>query len=141
MDTILTATMPPVLSAGALALNTLSRELTGPAGVVKLDRGPFQVLLALMRRPGLILSLTQLIEAAWEPDLEPVDPEKAMRMRIARARDAMEQVGISRDRLALRFMAGYVIEREPGVVRVFTPEIAAQVDRFLAARQAPEMAA
>lgn len=133
MHTILTATIPPVLSIGSLSLNVLSRELTGLAGTVRLHRGPYLVLRDLMRRPGVIVSIEQMITAAWsEPDLEPANPDKAIRMAVRRARDALEQVGVPSKRLALAFMAGYVMQRDPFVVRFLTREQAALVDQLLA---------
>ena len=139
VHTILTATAPPVLSIGSLSLNVLSRELTGPAGTVRLHRGPYLVLRDLMRRPGIIVSLGQMVETAWpEPDQEPNDPEKAVRMAVRRARDALENVGVPGNRLKLAFQAGYVMQRDPMVVRLLTAEQAAMVDRLLASQQPPE---
>jgi DNA-binding response OmpR family regulator len=100
---------------------------------VDLDLAPYVVLRELMRRPGAVVSQAQLIEASWpDPDLEPARPEDAIRVRICRAREALEQVGAPREQLALRFPRGYSIEGERRVVRSFTPAQAAIVDRLLA---------
>ena len=124
------------MSIGSLSLNVLSRELTGPTGTVRLHRGPYLVLRDLMRRPGVIVSVKQMIAAAWpEPDLEPGNPDKAIRMAVRRARDALEEVGVPGKRLSLAFMAGYVMQRDPLVARFMTREQAVLVDQMLAAQQ------
>lgn len=132
--TLLTDGIGTILSAGAVALNTLTRELTGPAGSVKLDAAPFIVLRTLMRRPGAIVPVDDLISASWrEPELEPAHPEDAIRARVCRAREALERVGAPRDQLALRFPRGYEFKGERRIVRLLTAAQAARVDQLLAA--------
>ena len=125
--------VPAFLSAGSLVLATGSRTLTGPAGSAELDLGPYSVLRELMRRPGDVVSAAHLIDTAWpDPDLECEVPEKALLMRVSRAKDALERVGVPRSWLRCRRGDGYVLAGEPRVVRSYSPAQAALLDRIVA---------
>lgn len=129
----MTATIPPMLSAGNVLLDVLAHVLTGPAGSERLDGGPFIVLRELLKRPGAVVSTKQLIAAAWDdPDLEPQNPEAAIRARVCRARDALERVGASRDQLRLNFPRGYSLEGEKRIPWVLTPSQSATLRRLIA---------
>lgn len=53
---------------GALAIDVEGREVTVDTTPVQLTRTEFDLLAALTRDPGLVLSRTQLISAIWGPD-------------------------------------------------------------------------
>ena len=126
--------VPAFLSAGPLVLATGSRTLTGPAGTVELDLGPYSVLRELMRRPGDVVPVAWLVDALYpDPDLECEVPERAVVTRVYRAREAMERVGVPGDMLRCRRGDGYVLDAgSPRVVRSYTPEQVALLDRIVA---------
>jgi len=124
---------PPFLSAGVLTLDTGAHALIGPRGTCDLHLGAYAVLRALMQRPAIVVEIGQLVAECWpDADLEPGHAEVSVRMRVLRARAAIEDVGASGKLLRSVSGVGYRIEGAPRVVRAFTPEQAAAFDQLLA---------
>ena len=126
--------LPPMLSAGLLALDTRGFVLFGPHGAsAGLDLGPYLVLRELMRRPGVVVSTSALIEAMWpDVDQEPRDTEHAVRQRVVRARQAVRSVGVPGTALRLIRGAGYSVAAAPAVVLVVTPLQATAIRELVA---------
>jgi len=124
---------PAFLSAGALTLDTGAHALIGPHGSCDLHLGAYAVLRALMQRPGMVVEIGQLVAECWpDVDLEPGHAEGSVRVRVLRARAAIESVGASGKLLRSVSGIGYRIEGAPRVVRAFTLEQAAALDQLLA---------
>lgn len=121
-----------VLSAGALVFDTEARSLIGPSGQIVLDRGSFTLLGELIRHPGATRPLSVLAEVIWPTKVpEPCRAVWAIRMRVMRARKAMEQVGVPGRSLRCVRGVGYRMDGAPQVVRVFSPSQAHALDRLL----------
>lgn len=130
----------PILSAGALVLDTESRSLNGPSGQIVIERGSYLLLSELMRHPGATLLLSTLAAVIWPtntPDMSRA--VLAVRMRVMRTRKAMEQVGVPGRSLRCVRGVGYRMDGAPQVVRVFSPSQAHTLDRLL--RTHPDRAA
>ncbi len=124
---------PEYLCAGSMILDVRGHALVGPAGRVVLERGAYVVLKALMAHPGVALSADDLIAAGWpDPDLEPDAAERAVCMRVLRARAAMKEAGLPPKQLRTVRGTGYLVEGTPLVVRAFTPAQADVLDTLLA---------
>lgn len=124
---------PAFLSAGVLTLDTGAHALIGPGGSCDLHLGAYAVLRAVMQRPGIVVEIGQLVAECWpDADLEPDHAEVSVRMRVARARAAIESVGASGKLLRSVSGVGYRIEGAPRMVRAFTPEQAAALEELLA---------
>lgn len=122
-----------ILSVGVLQLDTAAMALSGPAGTCTVPHGAFTLLRALMERPGQVMSMEQLVKACWpEPEQEPGNAEAAVKTRVLRAREVIDQVGASGKLLRSIYGAGYAVEGTPHVVRVFTPEQASTLEQLLA---------
>ena len=61
---------PAVLEAGALRLDPATREVSRGGTAIELSAREFTLLEAFMRRPGLVLTQGQLLEAAWDAGYE-----------------------------------------------------------------------
>jgi two-component system OmpR family response regulator len=61
---------PPVLEVGGLRLDPATLEVTRGGHRIELSAKCFALLEAFMRRPGVVLSRFDLLEAAWEGDYE-----------------------------------------------------------------------
>ena len=57
---------PPVVEVGDLRLDPATREVRRGDAAIELSAKEFAVLETFMRRPGQVLSHTQLLEAAWD---------------------------------------------------------------------------
>lgn len=137
MPSLLCDDTPPVLTAGPLVLDTGSRLLSGPRGSVRLDLGPYCLLKQLMAHPWQVLPYERLTAAIWpDPEMEPENAVAALRVRAARARDAMQKVGVAPTRLVTQHATGFLIEAEPRVYRALTPMQAAAVDALAATHPA-----
>jgi two-component system OmpR family response regulator len=64
------AARPSVLEVGDLRLDPATREVWRDATPVELSTKCFALLAAFMRRPGVVVSRFQLLEAAWDGDYE-----------------------------------------------------------------------
>ena len=133
MGTLRPPSASAVLSAGALQLDVAAMALTGPAGMCTVPHGAFALLRALMERPGQVMTVEQLVKACWpDPEQEPGNAEAAVKTRVLRARDVIEQVGGSGKLLRSIYAAGYTFDGEPRTVRTLTPEQDAALERLLA---------
>lgn len=121
-----------LLTVGELVLDIAARTLTGPIGTSDLTVGAFAVLLALMKNQGAVLETGQLIEARWRPDLEPANAPTMIRMAVSRARSAIAQVGADPKQLRAVTAVGYRLGGAPRVVRAYTREQAAVLERIIA---------
>jgi two-component system, OmpR family, response regulator len=90
---------PAVLEVGDLRLDPATREVWRDGTPVELHAKSFALLAEFMRRPGVVLSRYELLEAAWEADYDNrsnvVDQHvRALRDRIDRpfGRDSIETV-------------------------------------------------
>jgi two-component system OmpR family response regulator len=64
------ARRPTVLQVGGLSLDPATREVARDGVLVELPAKCFLLLVAFMRRPGVVLSRFELLECAWEGDYE-----------------------------------------------------------------------
>ena len=133
MGTLRSPFASAVLSAGALQLDTAAMALSGPAGTCTVPHGAFTLLRALMERPGQVMTMEQLVKACWpDPEQEPGNAEAAVKTRVLRAREVIEQIGASGKMLRSVYGAGYTIDGEPRTVRTLTPEQDVALERLLA---------
>ena len=61
---------PTVLEAGPLRLDPATREVSRDGTAIELSAREFTLLEAFMRRPGQVLTQSQLLEAAWDAGYE-----------------------------------------------------------------------
>jgi len=81
-------------TCGALALDTETREISSTRGSIRLSPLHYAVAERLMRRVGAIVSLSDLVSAAWpDPDNEPADPEGRIRDAIKTLRNSALLMG------------------------------------------------
>lgn len=78
------------LVVGPLRLDTISHRVFCGAAELPLTAKEYQLLAALMHRPGRILSKAQLAELAWEWDREP--QSNAIEVHLSALRHKLEQV-------------------------------------------------
>jgi two-component system, OmpR family, response regulator len=64
------AERPAVLTVGDLRLDPATREVARSGTPIELSAKEFALLEAFMRRPGVVLSRAQLLEAAWDDAYE-----------------------------------------------------------------------
>lgn len=101
-----------LMKCGALELDPETRVLSGPRGQVRLAPAPFEIIQRLMRRPGVIVSASDLISTVWtDPDREPSDPDLALRFHMRIVRGAIAVLGCSRARIKSEPGVGYFMER------------------------------
>jgi DNA-binding response OmpR family regulator len=97
----------PPLEVGGLTLHPDERRLVGPRGELRLARNAFSVAYKLMRRPGVIVSRSDLIAAMYDdPDNEPEDAEGVLRQVILTLRRAILLLGCGKSAL---------LQTEPGI--------------------------
>ncbi|WP_225198085.1 winged helix-turn-helix domain-containing protein [Gluconobacter oxydans] len=100
------------MKCGSLELDPETRVLSGPRGQVRLAPAPFEIVQRLMRRPGTIVSVSDLISTVWpEPDAEPGEPDQALRFHMRVVRGAIAVLGCSRARIRSEPGIGYFMER------------------------------
>lgn len=124
MTMTLTNPEPTVLSVGSLQLLVEEQRLIGPRGELRLNGTHFRVLRRLMRRPGVIISHSDLIGEMYpNPDDEGENSEIFLRQVILALRQALVLL-IGSGRVAINNEAkiGYVIERR-AVNRVLEGEL------------------
>jgi DNA-binding response OmpR family regulator len=83
-----------VLMCGVLRLLPEKRRLEGPRGVLILTDAHFRVMHRLMRRPGVVITRSDLIGELYpDPDDEGVSPDVALRIVVMKLRRWMEAIG------------------------------------------------
>jgi DNA-binding response OmpR family regulator len=80
------------LEVGTLALLPDERRLVGPRGVITLSPNAFEVARRLMRRPGVIVSRSDLIASMYPDGEEPEDPDGCLRQSIRLLREAINLI-------------------------------------------------
>lgn len=83
-----TATQPPRLALGPIALDLARREATGPSGEIHLTPLEYRVLECLARQSGLIVTRDQLMREVWGPAQEDT---RNLRVCIKNLRQKLEQ--------------------------------------------------
>jgi len=66
-------TRPPVLAVGDLRLDPSTQIATRAGVALDLTRKEFLILQALMRKPGAVVTRTQLAEQVWQSELPTID--------------------------------------------------------------------
>ena len=142
MTSLLTPSSPVILAVGDLVFDLSRRELAGPMRAVPVPPGLCPLLRTFMQRPGTTVSHGEMIGLCWpDPDAEPDDALGAVRERVRRVRQLLEDAGAP-GVLHLVFLEGYRLRAgERRVVRILTPAEAVIVDQVLAARAIPAEAA
>lgn len=83
----------PRFEVGPLMLLTDQRRLVGPRGEITLRGNAYAVAHKLMRRPGVIVTRSDLISAMYgDPDDEPNDAEGVLRQVILTLREAINLI-------------------------------------------------
>lgn len=94
---------------GPLRFDLDRRSIHGPRGRCMLAPLNFAVLERLARRPGVVVSYSDIVQSAWEdPDKEPDNPELSIRVVIKNMRGLFCCMGVSG-------RGGVEIKSEPGV--------------------------
>ena len=89
--TAATSESPAVYVLAQMALDTGCHTVSGPRGHVQLTPGPARLLARLMRRPGAVVSASDLISAMYpDPDEEPEHADVVLRSQIQRLRALVE---------------------------------------------------
>lgn len=84
----------PVHRCGTLSLDIETRTLSGPRGQIRLDPMAYAMMCRLMRRPGVIVSDTDMISTVWpDPDDEPDDPDMTLRFKATVMRNTIIALG------------------------------------------------
>ncbi len=78
------------LQVGNVRLNILSREVTGPTGVVVLTPTEFSLLAHMMKHPGMLMPTSKLLEDVWDYPPGVGDPA-LVRMHIRNLREKLEE--------------------------------------------------
>src|SRR6267142_4785285 len=81
-------TPPPIIRFGEFEVNLHSGELHKQGQKVKLQQQPFQVLVALLQRPGELVSREELRTKLWPADTF-VDFDHSLNAAVKRLRDAL----------------------------------------------------
>jgi len=81
-------TPPPIIRFGEFEVNLHSGELHKQGQKVKLQQQPFQVLVALLQRPGELISREELRTNLWPADTF-VDFDHSLNAAVKRLRDAL----------------------------------------------------
>ena len=97
-------------------IDTAMLRLVGPAGAADLTSTELRILARLASPPSTVVSVCDLIDAAWPGVSAPVALDAALRVHIARLRDKLETVGLSRDALGNRPHLGYYLEVQLDIV-------------------------
>ncbi len=87
----MTSVEPAVYALAQLNLDTGSHTLSGPRGHVMMPPRPYRVLERLMRRPGALVTVSDLV-AAMYPDDEPDSAENGLRQQILRLRNVVHMI-------------------------------------------------
>jgi len=100
------------MKCGSLELDPETRVLSGPRGQIRLAPAPFEIVQKLMRRPGVIISVSDLISTVWsDPDREPSEADLALRFHMRSVRGAIGVLGCSRTRIKSEPGVGYFMEK------------------------------
>jgi DNA-binding response OmpR family regulator len=81
-----------VYTLAGMELDIESRELVGPRGHHDLADKPFRVLERLMRRPGILVSCSDLLIAMYPDGDEPDTAENVLRHQIRRLRNLVDMI-------------------------------------------------
>ena len=81
-------TVPPLVRFGPFELDVHSAELRYNGRNILLNEQPFQVLLALLERPGELISREELVKRLW-PDGTFVDYERGLNKAVNKLRDVL----------------------------------------------------
>ncbi|PSB26722.1 response regulator transcription factor [Chlorogloea sp. CCALA 695] len=80
-----------ILSAGAIKLDCIKREVTGDRQVVELTSREFNLLEYLMRSPGRVFTRTQILEHVWGYDFNPTT--NVVDVCVQRIRKKLDPIG------------------------------------------------
>ena len=97
-------------------IDTAMLRLVGPMGAVDLTGTELRILARLASCPLTVVSVCDLIDAAWPGVSAPITLDGALRVHIARLRDKLEAVGLSRESLGNRPHLGYYLEVQLDIV-------------------------
>jgi DNA-binding response OmpR family regulator len=100
------------LTVGDITLQIEGHRLIGPRGEVRLTASHFRVMQRLMQRPGVIVSVSDLIGELYpDPDMEGEDPEGCLRQVLLSLRRAIALVNAKGVvRITAEPGVGYLIE-------------------------------
>ena len=94
MTLTLTETRPTVHAVGNIKLYVEEQRLEGPRGEVRLTSAHFRVMRRLLQRPGVIVTISDLIGELYpDPDLEGEDAYASLRQVLMSLRQALMLIG------------------------------------------------
>lgn len=97
-----------ILTVGKLELHSAERLLSGPRGSVQLTERNYALIERLMRRPGVLVSQSDLIATLYQdPDREPENAHKLLMQSVGALRALISHLGGSSVQIRPEIGVGY----------------------------------